>query len=622
MSSPDYRSEAVPASAFPVSQPVDDPAGAVASRDPVVPATGGMRVRRAPAVLVSAPASGHGKTTVVAALARLLTRQGRRARVFKYGPDFLDPAWHTMASGATVHNVDLWMTGEDDIRRRLYEAAADADLIIVEGVMGLYDGTPSAAELAGRLGMPVMAVIDAGKMVGTFGALAHGLATWMPGLRWAGALANRVASARHAQLLADAIRHRPGLATQTLKAVETVGQTGTPPESAQATGEEAGDGRAGKPTQVTAEAAHEALEQGAFLGAVLRDERFGLPSRHLGLIAGTELPDALARLDAAADALADTALGRLDDERLKAWQTDFLLPDAIDGEAVTGARHDAGEHGAGEQDGPGEQHGGPSACPPLLKGRRIAIARDAAFSFIYPANLETLRALGAELLFFSPLAGDSLPDCEALWLPGGYPELHAEALSQCRSLASQIRQHVDDGKPVWAECGGMLPLFEHLSFEGRHWPMWGLLPGSISFQSRVAGLGMQQLCWPPLPQAQAQEGSATSSDRASSCHPDDPLRGHTFHYSLCETPLVPVARSSRPDQPVAPDKGEAVYRCRHLQASYFHAWFASNPWRTAALFLPDAGVSAPEAANHLHALGPEGHGQPSSVPDPGADRKP
>ncbi|MDO4683787.1 MAG: cobyrinate a,c-diamide synthase [Lautropia sp.] len=523
-------------------------------------------LRRVPAVLVSAPASGHGKTTVVAALARLLTRQGRRVRVFKYGPDFLDPAWHAMASGATVHNLDLWMTGEADIRRRLYEAAGEADLIIVEGVMGLYDGTPSAAELAQRFGMPVMAVIDAGKMVGTFGALAHGLATWMPGLRWAGALANRVASPRHGQLLADAVRLRHH------------------------------------------KEANEVSGQGVFLGAVLRNERFGLPSRHLGLIAGDELPDALARLDAAADALADTLLGQLDDERLKAWQTDFLppdvlLPDVIDASVVSNGR-----------DGSGEPDATSLLCTPLLKGRRIAIARDAAFSFIYPANLETLAAQGAELRFFSPLAGESLPDCDALWLPGGYPELHADTLSRCDRLAGEIRRHVEADKPVWAECGGMLPLFERLSFEDDTWPMWGVLPGRVVFQSRLAGLGMQELRWPV--------STAAPPAHVYCPGPDEPLRGHTFHYSRCETPLVPVARSSRPDQPVSPDKGEAVYRHRQLQASYFHAWFASNPWRAAALFLPGAEVPVPGAAKHPHAVGPVDAAQATGVPDLGADGNP
>ena len=128
-----------------------------------------------PAILIAAPASGQGKTTVTSALARLHTRQGRRVRVFKCGPDFLDPYWHTLASGAPVYQMDLWMTGEADCRARLHAAAQEADLILVEGVMGLFDGDPSAADLAERFGLPVLAVVDASAMAGTFGALAFGL---------------------------------------------------------------------------------------------------------------------------------------------------------------------------------------------------------------------------------------------------------------------------------------------------------------------------------------------------------------------------------------------------------------------------------------------------------------
>jgi len=139
-----------------------------------------------PAILVAAPASGQGKTTVVAALARLHARQGRRVRVFKCGPDFLDPVWHELASGAPVYQLDLWINGEADCRARLAAAAREADLILVEGVMGLFDGTPSAADLAQRFGLPVLAVIDAGAMAGTFGALAFGLQHYQPDVPWAG----------------------------------------------------------------------------------------------------------------------------------------------------------------------------------------------------------------------------------------------------------------------------------------------------------------------------------------------------------------------------------------------------------------------------------------------------
>ncbi|MEQ1660112.1 MAG: cobyrinic acid a,c-diamide synthase, partial [Hylemonella sp.] len=232
---------------------------------------------RCPALLIAAPASGQGKTTVTAALARLHARQGRRVRVFKCGPDFLDPFWHTLATGASVHQLDLWMTGEADCRARLAQAAQEAELIIVEGVMGLYDGQPSAADLAQHFGLPVLAVIDASAMAGTFGALAYGLQHYQPGLRWAGVLANRVGSARHAEMLQQGLR-----------------------------------------------------EPQHWLGAMQRNPALVLPERHLGLVAATELSDAQQRLDAAADALADTPLGRLTLEELRQrWSVDFPAPEVV-----------------------------------------------------------------------------------------------------------------------------------------------------------------------------------------------------------------------------------------------------------------------------------------------------
>ena len=531
-----------------------------------------LPARLAPAVLVSAPASGHGKTTVVAALARRLSRAGLDVRVFKTGPDFLDPAWHELASGHTVHNLDLWMTGEDDIRRRLYDAAGQADLILVEGVMGLYDGEPSAAEMAHRLGLPVLAVIDASSMTGTFGALAYGLRTWLPGLRWAGALANRVASPRHAELLASACQ-RPGTARPMMDS-----HSGSDPKPATIAHRQ--------PDSPSSDTASEAGPDGTgegirsdYLGSVFRNAAFAMPARHLGLIPAHELADARQKLDAAADALEGTVLGSLDRETLQRWNTRFLPPE-------------------------GPVPTAPTMQP--LSGRTIAIARDAAFAFIYPSNLEVLQALGATLTFFSPLADDPLPACDAVWLPGGYPELHAEQLSACRRLPETLRAHVEADRPVWAECGGMLPLFEQMRHDERDWPMWGILPGSIEFGKRAAGLGMQQLAWPPVSadavlNAPAADGTADiptryhALDASASDNPSSaltaggtigPLRGHTFHYSRCTTPLPDVAHSSRPVSFGANPHTEAVYRYRQLRASYFHAWFASAPSRAAALFLP------------------------------------
>lgn len=438
----------------------------------------GTASRPCPAVLVAAPASGQGKTTITAALARLHARQGRRVRVFKCGPDFLDPFWHTLASGAPVYQLDLWMTGETDCRARLHAAAAEADLIIVEGVMGLYDGQPSAADLARHFALPLLAVVDASSMAGTFGALVYGLQHYQEGLRWAGVLANRVGSERHAGMLSDSLR-----------------------------------------------------EPGQWLGALLRNPALTLPERHLGLVAATELDDAMERLDAAADALAATSLGQMGTAELQRWSVDFAATEPLD-------------------------------VPRALAGKTVAVARDAAFCFIYAANIDCLQQMGARIAWFSPLAGEALPACDAVWLPGGYPELHADKLGANHALRDSLRVHVAQGRPVWAECGGMMALFEQIvDKEGQSHALWGLLPGRVVMQKRLAALGPQQL---------QLDGEA--------------LRGHTFHYSTCETPLVPYARTTRPEGTATVGEGEAVYVQGPVAASYFHAWFPSNPTLVARLF--------------------------------------
>ncbi|MDP2221720.1 MAG: cobyrinate a,c-diamide synthase [Hydrogenophaga sp.] len=470
---------------------------------------------RAPALLIAAPASGQGKTTVTAALARLCVRQGQRVRVFKCGSDFLDPHWHQLASGHPVHNLDLWLNGEADIRARLHEAALNSDLILIEGVMGLFDGEPSAADLAQKLGIPVLAVIDAGSMAGTFGALVHGLRHYRPGLPWAGVLANRVASEGHEKMLQASVR---------------------------------GDDLGAEPGGIDA----------GWLGGLRRDAGFALPERHLGLTVASELPDATARLDALADAMATTPLGRLDAAGWQRWAVAFDAPT-------------------------------PQTVAPRLKGRTVAVARDTAFCFIYPANLDTLRALGAERVFFSPVADEPVPDCDAVWLPGGYPELHAQALVNSTRCRASLAAHIAAGKPVWAECGGMMPLFDGLTLaDGTRVPMWGLLPGEVAMQPRLAALGPQR--WDT---AQGE------------------LRGHTFHYSLTTSPLVPEAHTAPGGRFGKP---EAIYRQGPVRASYFHAWFASNPDATARLFLQEATLSAaPGRPKQARAPlgGSEGHAVPS-----------
>lgn len=201
------------------------------------------------------------------------------------------------------------------------------------------------------------------------------------------------------------------------------------------------------------------------------------------------------------------------------------------------------------------------AVPPsLLDGTTVAVARDAAFGFVYPANLDCLTRLGARLAFFSPLADQTLPACDALWLPGGYPELHAAQLSKNRRFLDSLRAHHAAGRPILAECGGMMALFETLTdIDGRTHALAGLLPGTTVMQTRLGALGGQALA---LPQGE--------------------LRGHTFHHSRAKTPLEPALRARTADG----RPGEAVYRTGRLTASYLHAYFPSNPAAVAALLRP------------------------------------
>ncbi|MBU3583319.1 cobyrinate a,c-diamide synthase [Polynucleobacter sp. 15G-AUS-farblos] len=432
-----------------------------------------------PAILISAPASGQGKTTITCGIARLLARRGMKIRVFKYGPDFIDPYWLSIASSQPVYQLDMWMTGEDYCRNSLYTAAKESDLILIEGAMGLYDGEPSAAQLAIHFQIPVLTVIDASSMAGTFGALAHGLKTYQEELPWAGVLANRVASDGHAQMLKSAIRD---------------------------------------------------IED--WNGAVFHKSDLEIPERHLGLVITNELEDGLQRVDAFADALEKTTLASMSIEDFKKWNVKFEKPD------------------------------NDKLIKPLLSGKTIAIARDEAFCFIYEANLEALKKLGADLTFFSLLNDERAPKCDALWLPGGYPELHLDRLYTNISMRNSLGELIEQDTPIWAECGGMMCLFEQLiSPDGVSHPMWGFLKGSILMQRKLGGLGAQFM--------EFEHGI---------------LRGHTFHYSVCDTDMPVSQYASKKMNSDTP--GEALYQSGSIRASYFHAWFSSNYEATASLFLP------------------------------------
>jgi cobyrinic acid a,c-diamide synthase len=436
-----------------------------------------------PALLVSAIASGQGKTTATAALARFFLGRGQRVRVFKAGADFLDALILERAAGHPVHVLDLWMVGEDECRRLLGEAARSADLVLVEGVMGLYDGVPSSADLARAFDLGVLAVIDVGAMAQTVGAVALGLRDFGR-VRLAGVIANGVAGRGHAAMVSAALEDIPLLASL--------------------------------PRQTTA-----------------------IPQRHLGLSLPGEAGDLEAHLGALARSL---------DLDARVWER--IAKDAASRPRATAEPPQGiALRVCSRPTAPLERS---------LAGRRVAVARDAAFAFLYPANLECLERLGAEISFFSPLAGEPVPaSASAVYLPGGYPELHAARLSRAAGFHRSIRAAHAAGVPILAECGGMMALAESLGdVRGRQWPMAGLLPGRTHLQPRLAGLGLQAL----------------ATERGE-------IRGHTFHYSTLETPLPAAAQTAAYPR----GGGETVYRVGSLTASYFHAYFNSCPPAVAAL---------------------------------------
>jgi len=431
-------------------------------------------VRPCHALFISAPASGQGKTTVTAALARYHRDRGRRVRVFKTGPDFLDPMILERASGEPIYQLDLWMGGEDHCRQLLYEAAGEADLILIEGVMGLFDGNPCSADLATLFNIPVMAVIDSTAMAQTFGALALGLAGYRSELPFAGVFANRVASQSHYQMLAESI-----------------------------------------PPELTS------------FGWLARDADITLPERHLGLLQAIEIDNLDERIEKAA-----AALNGVGD----------VMPETVNFETRTFSKQSKVSY------------------PLHLKGVRIGVARDQAFAFLYRSNLDILVEMGAEIKFFSPLNDSVLPDVEALYLPGGYPELHLDSLAANELMKADICAHHAAGKAIVAECGGMLYLLDSLTdTEGRNGSMVGLLPGKAEMQARLTNLGLHSVALP--------EGE---------------FRGHTFHHSRMQCDIEPVAYSESARHHGTP---EPIFRQGKLTASYLHFYFPSSPEASACLFL-------------------------------------
>ncbi|MFC4638207.1 cobyrinate a,c-diamide synthase [Deinococcus hohokamensis] len=432
-------------------------------------------------IVLAAPHSGSGKTTVASLLCLALRHRGLRVQPFKLGPDYLDPTHLGRAAGQEARNLDSFLLSPERLRELFARAAAPADISVLEGVMGLYDGRDplsdehSTADLARLLEAAVILVIDAGGMARTVAAVATGLRDYGEGVPVAGVILNRVGSARHAELCEAALS-----------------QVGLP-----------------------------------VLGFVTRDEALHLPSRHLGLLSAEQA----------------------------AWDEDLAL------EAARHLRLEAILEAA-------EAPALPTPPAPVYTRpvARIAYAHDEAFHFYYPDALEELRLAGAELVPFSPLRDAAVPAADGLLFGGGYPEAHAAELAANTAMRHSVRAFADSGRPVVAECGGLMYLAETLEDQsgGLH-AMCGVVPYRTRMQGRLTLGYRDAVALQPSPLARAGA----------------PLRGHEFHYSaLTHPPTRPAYRWTAPDGTEVTEG----YAASNILASYLHLHYAADP-QTARRFV-------------------------------------
>ncbi|WP_425043314.1 cobyrinate a,c-diamide synthase [Primorskyibacter sp. S87] len=431
-----------------------------------------------PGILISAPSSGTGKTTVMLGLLRALAEDGLTVQPFKSGPDYIDPAFHLAAARRPSFNVDTWAM-DGGLLEAISAQACGADIVVAEGSMGLFDGVAkpgeqghgTSAETAARMGWPVILVLDVGGQAQSAAATALGFRMYNPDLPFAGVILNRCASPRHERLT------RLGME------------------------------RAGMPV----------------LGVLPRRGDLTLPERHLGLIQAVEHPD----LEAAISGYAS------------------FLREHVDLAAIRSA---AASRSAGASVGRSANE------LPRPPAQRIALARDSAFSFTYPHLLEGWRASGAEILPFSPLANEApAADADLVWLPGGYPELHAGKLAAADNFLTGLRRHAES-RPVHGECGGYMTLGAALiDKDGTQHQMAGLLSLVTSYEKRKFHLGYRK--------AHLESGMPGFSA-------GDQLRGHEFHYcSILDQPDAPLARVLDAEGAEVPETGSVR---GNVSGTFFH----------------------------------------------------
>jgi cobyrinic acid a,c-diamide synthase len=444
------------------------------------------------AIVIAGTHSGCGKTTVSLGLMAALVRRGLRVAPFKVGPDFIDPGHHARVARGASRNLDGWMLTRQYNQMTFQRAAASADVAVVEGVMGLFDGydgkteAGSTAQMAKWLGLPVLLVVDARSMARSAAALVQGFENFDPELRFAGVAFNHLGSRRHLDYLREAM---------------------------------------------------EGAVRMTCLGGLLRDEALSMPERHLGLVTREDHP------------LDDAAVGRLADRIEHGLDLNRLLDGLPELSLLPACR--------------------PEAAPQPAEPVRIGVARDNAFCFYYPDNLERLEACGAQLVFFSP-ARDAGPPVEldGIYLGGGYPELCAAELAANDPMRRYIREQSAAGLPIYAECGGFMYLCSELQdHQGRRFPMAGCFPFKTRMLPRLKALGYREVHLDR--QTILGAGGAV-------------IRGHEFHYSE----LLPAPPATEAAYRVAGRNGIPMAMEGHVAhrtlGSYIHLHFGSAPQAAAA----------------------------------------
>jgi cobyrinic acid a,c-diamide synthase len=435
-------------------------------------------------LVIAGTGSGVGKTTLTIGIMSAFMKKGYTVQGFKCGPDYIDPTYHTAVTGRRSRNLDSWMLSHDTVKEILKRGNVGADISIIEGVMGFFDGKNpknnqgSTAEISMITESPVILVVNCASMARSAAAIVKGFHCFAEGNNIVGVIANQVGSEGHYKLVKTAIEQECSIPV---------------------------------------------------VGYLKRESEIEIPERHLGLIPSVERGELNPFFDQLGELISET----IDIDRLYELSETTTIK---------------------VEDSPLFQ----KKSKPIV---RIAVAKDSAFNFYYQENIELLEAYGAECVYFSPLAGDLLPEnIQGLYLGGGFPEEFAEDLSKNKDVQRSIREAIEQGLPTLAECGGFMYLTESIqTTEEITYPMVGVIPGKINMQNRLAALGYREII--------GEEGNFLLGE-------EDTAKGHEFHYSTFHpTAEVTYAYQTKGMRGVQ----QEGYMQGNLVAGYTHVHFASCP---------------------------------------------